>query len=150
MIVAIRKQMGKQTNSDADCFLPINSVSIQFNNQAGILSSATQQDLYQMAVKSGSNQSWYEFYGKANTSSSTLGATNVHTSGSILCLEFGRDIQLPEDFYASGSLGNFNLQVQLNVLNNTENNIDNTNPYEIVLITMNSGVFVCERGTSQV
>ena len=150
LIVAVRKQMGQQKNNDADCFLPINSVSIQFNNQAGILSSATQQDLYQMSVKSGSNQSWYEFCGKANTSASNTASAIVKTSGSILCLEFGRDIQLPEDWYASGSLGNFNLQVQLNVLNNTEDNIDNTNPYEIVLITMNSGVFVCERGTSQV
>ena len=70
------------------------------------------------------------------------------TAGSYLCLEFGKDIQLTEDFYAAGSLGNFNLQVQLNLANYNSYDYDAAHPCEIVLITMNSGVFVCERGTS--
>jgi hypothetical protein len=60
-------------------------------------------------------------------------------------LEFGKDIQLIEDFFASGSLGNFNIQVQLTV-DNYNQSIGST--VEMVMITMNSGVFVCERGTS--
>ena len=62
-----------------------------------------------------------------------------------MILEFGKDINLSEDFYAAGSLGNFNLQLNLTVLNNTSAALTQL---EIVLITMNSGVFVCERGTS--
>ena len=72
----------------------------------------------------------------------------VSTVGSYLCLEFGKDIQLTEDFYAAGSLGNFNLQVQVDVANYNLYAYNSTNPCEIVLVTMNSGVFVCERGTS--
>jgi len=72
----------------------------------------------------------------------------VPTVGSYLCLEFGKDIQLTEDFYAPGSLGNFNLQVQLSVANYNLYAYDSQSPCEIVLVTMNSGVFVCERGTS--
>ena len=152
LVIAVRKRLADQTNQDTDSFLPINNVSIQFNNQAGILSSATKYDLFDMCVKNGSNQTWYEFNGEAYSASATGTTGNVHTSGSILMLEFGRDIQLPEDFYASGSLGNFNIQCKVNVTNNTGVNINGSGQpqYEIVLITMNSGVFVCERGTSQV
>lgn len=71
----------------------------------------------------------------------------VPTCGSVLVLEFGHDIQLVEDFFAPGSLGNFNIQVQLSCSNQTEK-IARGADYRLVMITMNSGVFVCERGTS--
>lgn len=45
LIIFSRKVMSNQTNSDSDCFYPITGLSIQFNNQAGILSSAQPQDL---------------------------------------------------------------------------------------------------------
>ncbi len=150
LVIAVRKQMSKQTNNDSDCFLPINNVSINFNNQAGILSGSTKWDLFDMSVKNGLNQSWSEWGGEAYVGSGSASSANnfVRTSGSVLVLEFGRDIQLPEDFYASGSLGNFNIQVQVNVKNNT--NTDTNADYELVLITIESGVFVNERGSSQV
>ncbi len=150
LIIAVRKTMGQQQNNDADCYLPISGLSIQFNNNAGILSSATAYELFDMSVKNGSNQTWYEFSGEAYSSSVTATDGVVKTSGSIVVLEFGKDIQLTESYYAPGSLGNFNLQVNVNVKNNTNVAINNTNPYELVLITMESGVFVNERGTSQV
>lgn len=145
LILCVRKQMTRQTNTDPDCFLPIRGVSINFNTNAGILSSASTQDLYRMSVDAGSNQSWQEFYGYASQGQNNLS----RTSGSLLILDFGTAIQLIDDFYAAGSLGNFNLQIQLYVHNNTGAQID-ANTYEICLMTMNSGVFVCERGTSQV
>lgn len=150
LIFAIRKAMGKQNNHDTDSYLPITGCSIQFNNNAGILSSATQYELFDMSVKNGSNQTWYEFSGSAYSASSSTNKV-VNTSGSVVILEFGRDIQLVEDYYAPGSIGNYNLQIKVDFLNNTNVAIDNSaNEYELVLITMNSGVFVCERGTSQV
>ena len=59
-------------------------------------------------------------------------------------LEFGKDIQLTEDYYSAGSLGNFNLQLTIQCYNQFSYEI----VPEIVLITMNSGLFVNERGTS--
>jgi hypothetical protein len=56
-----------------------------------------------------------------------------------------RHVQLSESYYSCGSLGNFVLNIVLNVANQSSQEL--VNP-EIVLITMNSGVFVCERGTS--
>lgn len=146
LIIFVRKQQSAQSNSDPDFFLTIKGISINFNNQSGILASATQQDLYRYSAENGSNQSWYEFSGGANVIDPASGVgRRVPTSGSMLVLEFGKDIQLVEDFYAPGSLGNFNLQMNITVENQTAVAQANC---EIVVITMNSGVFVCERGTS--
>lgn len=148
LILFVRKAMSDQRPWDSDSFLVINNVSINFNNMSGILASATQQDLYRYSVENGSNQNWFEFSGKTNKSSSGGGGgSTMPTSGSLLILEFGKDIQLVEDFYASGSLGNFNLQINMTVTNQSSSQLANT---EIVLITMNSGVWVNERGTSTV
>jgi hypothetical protein len=148
IVLFVRKAMGDQRAYDSDSFLVINSLSINFNNMSGILASATQQDLYRYSIENGSNQSWYEFSGVANKSSSaTGGGLSMPTTGSLVILEFGKDIQLVEDFYASGSLGNFNLQINMTVSNQSNVALPNT---EVVLITMNSGVWVNERGTSTV
>lgn len=145
LIIMCRKPMSSQRWTDPDAMLCIKGISINFNNQSGILASATQQDLYRYSVENGSNQSWQEFSGCANFVDAASGTgRRVATSGSCLILEFGKDIQLSEDFYASGSLGNFNLQIQLQVYNQMDYNITP----EIVLVTMNSGIFVNERGTS--
>ena len=67
-------------------------------------------------------------------------------------LDMGRHIQITEDYYAAGSLGNFNLQFTLDVSNYTEVPFNQVvaapMPIEMVLITLNSGLFVCEKGQS--
>lgn len=109
-----------------------------------ILASATQQDLYRYSVENGYNGSWQEFSGFSTVPDPTTGfARKIPSSGSLLILEFGKDIQLTEDYYSAGSLGNFNLQLNLQVYNQFPYDISP----EIVLITINSGVFVNERGT---
>jgi len=134
----------------ADVALPIQSISINFNNNSGILASATQQELWQMSKNNGANTTWPEFCGwgtSVNNNGDGLVVAAVPLSGSYLILEFGKDIQLTEDFYAAGSLGNFNLQCDIVASNNTTYPIGDGD-VELVCITMNSGVFVCERGTS--
>jgi hypothetical protein len=62
-------------------------------------------------------------------------------------LNFAEVIQLTEEYYAPGSLGTFNLQMQVTCQNNQF--LDwGAGTYELVIIPMNSGVFVNERGTS--
>lgn len=156
LIIFCRKTLATQTPTDSDSFLPIKRVRINFNNQSGILSGATQQDIYSMSIANLSNQSWYEFSGKANVRQPgglVAGPTPfIPTVGSVLVLEFGKDIQLVEDYYAPGSLGNFQLQFQVDVDNFTGSAINGTgNPqYELVVITMNSGVLVAEKGTCSI
>lgn len=145
LIIQLRNPLSTSAWGQPDAFLGIRGISINFNNQSGILASATQNDLYRYSVENGSNQSWQEFSGFATVPDPTSGmGRKIPTSGSLLILEFGKDIQLTEDYYAPGSLGNFNLQINIQAYNQF--------PYaitpEIVLITMNSGIFVNERGTS--
>jgi hypothetical protein len=52
-IINIRKPMTSQTIFDADAFFKINNISINLNNQSGLLSSATAYDLWRMSVKNG-------------------------------------------------------------------------------------------------
>lgn len=158
LIVMVRKVLGNQTAGDADACLPIKAITINFNNQSGILASATREDLYRMTKDNCSTLNWYEFSGLVSDSrlsnQGNAGGviysnafTTVPTIGSFLVLEFGKDIQLVEDFYAAGSLGNFNLQMRVTTENSNEYAFA-ANELEMVVITMNSGVFVNERGTS--
>ncbi|MFM7984648.1 MAG: major capsid protein V20 domain-containing protein, partial [Candidatus Fonsibacter sp.] len=71
----------------------------------------------------------------------------VPTTGTILVLNFAEVIQLTEEYYAPGSLGTFNLQINLQVQNN-QNEDWPGDSYEMVIMALNSGVFVNERGTS--
>ena len=84
---------------------------------------------------------------KHSTAGANLGVQYVPTTGTILVLNFAEVIQLTEEFYAPGSLGSFNLQLQVTVENNQNYNWAG-NEYELVIMVMNSGVCVNERGTS--
>lgn len=145
LIIQVRNPLSQMAWGQPDAFLSIAGISINFNNQSGILASATQQDLYRYSVENGSNQSWFEFSGYSNIPDNATGVgKRIPGAGSLLILDMAKDVQLTEDYYASGSLGNFNLQVNLQVYNQFGYQI----APEIVLITMNSGLFCNERGTS--
>ena len=151
LIICVRKQISKQTLYDSDHFLPISKIVVNFNNKAGLLSSATQWDLWRMSVESGSNSTWSEFKGVAAVGGALgkypEGYNEIPLVGSVLCLEMGNHIEL-DDVFSAGSIGQFQLQFQLDI-ENFSNEAFQPNDLEICLITMNSGVFVLERGTSQ-
>lgn len=143
-IVVARKPMSMQKVGDSNSFLKIDAVSINFNNQSGLLSGASAQDLWRLSKRNGSSQSWLEFSGKAYDNNSFNGdGSNLATTGSILVLNPSLDMSLP-DMFTCGSLGNFNLQMKVTVTNQTDEAI----PFEICIIAVNSGVFVTEQGTS--
>jgi hypothetical protein len=147
LIIFARVKQSDQTPSINDVFMAIQGISINFNNNAGILSSASTADLYRYSVEAGNNQSWIEWCGNSYDATGLAQATTqTPTVGSVLALDFGRHIQLIEDYYAPGSLGNFQIQFQLDVVNQSASNLIP----ELVLITVNSGVFVTERGQSSV
>jgi len=151
LIVGIRR-IGDDTysvdGSTPDAFLPISGVSINFNNQSGILSSATPYQLWAMGNENGANLSWLEHSGVCNFGvAPAVGAgkgKTVATCGSVLVLEFGKDINLTQDYLAAGSLGNFLLQMNVTA----KNTYADTASFEMFIITVNSGLFVSERGTS--
>jgi len=181
LIICVRKPPSTLNCGDTDSYATIKGISINFNNQAGLLSSMTPEQLFRNSVQSGlANMSWDEFCGStvsvcgtrsadggivglrsaftgvganlsapvvANVATGNAGFQYSATTGTILVLNFAEVIQLTEEYYAPGSLGTFNLQLAVQAVNNQNHNWE-AGTYELVIIPMNSGVFVNERGTS--
>jgi len=139
--VFFRKRLSTQSPTDPDVVPVITNISINFNNNSGILASSTTQDLFRYSVEAGSNQSYQEFIGQAYGKDSQV----IPTVGSYLMLDFATVINLIEDYYAPGSLGNFQLQFNTTVYNQTGAEIP-ASGLEMVLVVINSGVMVTERG----
>ena len=149
-IINIRKPMNSQTIQDASAFMTINNVSINLNNQSGLLSSASAYDLWRMSVKNGSTQSWAEFGGLAQQSNSTIGIGSfVDTTGSLLIIDPAYDLSLP-DYITSGSLGNYNFQFQVGVTNTLVATGGAALTPEIVVVAVNSGIMTTQQGVSAI
>ena len=144
-IINVRKPMSSQKWTDSSSFLTINSISINLNNQSGLLSSASQYDLWRMSVKNGSTQSWAEFSGQASIGSADGLGEVVPSTGSLLVINPAYDLSLP-DYISCGSLGNYNFQFQCNV----SNQFSETITPEIIVICVNSGIFTTQQGVSAV
>jgi hypothetical protein len=209
LIVFIRKPMSQQDNNDTDSFWSLQNISINWNNNSGLLSSATPQQIWQMTTEAGNPQSWIEFSGRSanafmlpycggipltlaqgppvtgttgnaggigdplnygrllpTPALSTFGEYGIGCAGSLVVLDFARHIQLVEDYYSCGSIGNFNLQITGSWRYDTyvggqgapqqdptsvDPSLTATPPsvsQEMVIITVNSGIQVNEKGTT--
>ena len=177
LIVFVRRQNAGLSCTDTDNYLTINKISINWNNQSGLLASYTPEQLYQASIASGlNNLTWEEFRGltmsvagttDANSArsepkgplglrgvgavgtnaASFLGYKFIPTTGSILVLDFAKVIQLSDEYYAPGSLGQFNLQLSVNCTNNQA--VDFTGAAtELVIMPLLSGCMVNEKGSS--
>ena len=144
-IICVRKPMNLQTPKDSDSFFKINSVQISLNNQSGLLSTATNYDLWRLSCEAGSSQSFLEFGGYASNNALSGAGTDIPTTGSLLVLAPSQCLSLPA-MLSSGSIGQFNFQITLNVTNLGSATITP----EIVIITANSGIMVNQSGSSAV
>jgi hypothetical protein len=146
-IINIRKPMSSQTIQDTSAFLTINNISINLNNQSGLLSSASAYDLWRMSVKNGSTQSWAEFGGLAISKDPTSGdGQGIATTGSLLVINPAYDLSLP-DYITCGSLGNYNFQFSVGCTNTLFET--NLSP-EICVIAVNSGIMTTQQGVSAI
>jgi hypothetical protein len=161
LIIFLRRKNGTIECTDTNASAILQSVSINWNNQSGILASATQDQLWRFSVEAGSTQTWEEFSGVANVYSQssvqpfsynngTVAGGNFFKQqkamvGSYLMLDFAKHINITEDYYAPGSLGNFNLQVNMQWASNA---LVERKEMDLVIITVNSGLFVTEKGQS--
>jgi len=96
-----RRNEATSTYETSDSFLGIDAVSIQFNNEAGLLSGATKQDLFEMSSRNGCNLSYPAW---------------TKYRGSVLALEMGKDIGLVDGLAPSVN-GQFTLQAQVTFRN---------------------------------
>ena len=147
ILICARVPMSSQNWNYTSSFLTINQISINFNNASGLLASATQQDLYNLSFRNGSAQSFYEFRGFADINDNATGGVDaVPTTGSLLVLNPVYDFSLPS-YLSSSSLGQYQFQFNINVTNQYDFSV--VQP-ELCIITINSGIFATQQGTSQI
>jgi hypothetical protein len=124
-------------------YYSITSAQISFNNISGILSSCTQEQLFNISKRNGSQQSYSDFLGEAIIADDdTTGV--VPSQGSILVVKPAYDFNLPS-FLSGGSLGQFGLQIRLSCKNYTTYNFTQS---QMVVITVNNGIMVTQQGSS--
>jgi hypothetical protein len=196
LIIFVRPDQAYRNSSIYnDWVFAIKNIVIQWNNHAGILANASQEQLFHMSKEAGSNQDYLSFKGVSNVvkdkqagpmgfnfmamgvNSGTADASQLGiqvgtvfptpgqstTIGSYLMLDLAKHLELGESFNAPGSLGSFQLQFNVQIENymsssvgGVENNTQNTSSLldvplagiipEIVVIPVNSGIMVTERG----
>lgn len=151
-IITARVPMSQQDYSNTMSQFVIQNISINLNNQSGLLSSASQYDLWRTSSRNGSSQSWAEFSGQASTYTNSV-SSNIATTGSILVLSPPYDLSLP-NYISSGSLGNYNFQFSVTLANQFPQSLltqfGGAIPIEICVVCVNSGIFSTQQGVSAV
>jgi hypothetical protein len=152
IMVLIRPQykVNNPFHSNNLCF-PLSKLEITFNNVAGLLSSHNQNDLYVMSRRNGSQQTWNEFIGVCKDHNNN----DIRSLGSIIVIDPVRDLGLT-DFLTSGSLGQFSFQCSAtytNILNHvnapqTAAAPSSFNDAELVVIAINAGIVITDKGVS--
>jgi len=157
--------------TQADSYIPISGVSVNFDNYSNLCSNYTQEDLYACSVAAGLDMDFSQFRGYARSNIGTVipqysaGTTFFDTkttpsplvqlTGSPVLLRMGQDIPLSSGL-APGTLGNYSVQVTLT--------LDNTNGFyswlsqipqasqnvSITIMGVNSGFFESCKGSSAI
>jgi len=117
-----------------DTFFRIDSVSIQFMNQNGLLASASTQQLFLMTRGNHSKMNWVQYSGGPSNSAGL--APTISTVGSVLCIEFATNIGLASNL-APGTIGQYQLQVEVRASNISNRTIAPT----MYLVPVLEGVF---------
>jgi hypothetical protein len=133
--------------TQGDFHLPISKVSVNFDNFSGLLSTYSEEELYAMSYKNGLELDWNAFVGQGNlVGQGVVGdATGAGLVGGFLVMRPGRDIPLSEGL-APGVVGNYTLQLNMDVYNNTGSAVS---AYSIYVLTINSGFFESISGSSR-
>jgi len=145
--------------TQGDWSLPITGISMNFDNFSGLLSTTTQQQLYQMSIKNGLDMDWAEWSGLGRVPSissqalaGTIAAPAAGKSGQVglvggpLVLRPGRDFALSSGM-APGLVGNFTLQFNITCQNFTGSAQASPNIY---VVPISSGFFETIKGSSRV
>jgi hypothetical protein len=79
MYLFVRRRRQDSNYSTADAFAGIQRLSVLWNNQSGLFSNATQQDLFEISRRNGLNMTYPQF---------------KKYRGSVVCVEFGTQLGL--------------------------------------------------------
>lgn len=143
--IYVRESENALTNSAAltDTFFRINSVSIQYFAENGILSSASPQQLYKISADNGCNMTFTQWYptgvyktGVMPSGAGPLAPPAVYTIGSVLCVNPSFDFGL-SSLDSSGKLCQNMVAVTMNVTNISGRTITP----ELLIVPVYDGIF---------
>jgi hypothetical protein len=149
MLLMYVKPTAYTNASYGDWYYPITAISLNFDNFAGLLSSHTAEQLYQMAVHNGLEMDFNEWIGKARNGNGGTNLTNggqfIQTVGGMLVLRPGQDFGL-QTGQAPAIIGNYTLQFNVTC----QNWFANSGNYQLYVISVNSGFFETLAGSSRI
>jgi hypothetical protein len=141
-----------------DFVLPIESISINFDNFSGLLSNMTQYQLYKMSYNNGVNMDFNTWSGESRARSSNsvaltqagnaTGSPYLSLAGGPLVLRPGRDFALQAG-QAPGLVGNFSLQMNLTVGNQFHQTLS-AGSVALYVVPISSGFFETIKGSSRI
>jgi hypothetical protein len=157
LLVIYVKPPSYANSTNGDWSLPITSMSLNFDNFSGLMSTMTQKQLYQMSVRNGVDMDWSEWSGLGNVpfnnshdlTTFTLAVPDAGGQrgliGGPLVLKPGVDFPL-QTGQASGLVGNFTLQFTIGVQNFT----GSAQTPNIYTVPISSGFFETIKGSSRI
>ncbi len=122
-----RRSDATQTAYTTDTFAGILNITLTYGNRSGLLSTASQEQLYQVSLKNGLKMNFTEFANKI---------------GSVICLKPGEDIGL-DSLSASGKLDNQTLSLTVMVKNLSTESIF----FSLYVVVVNSGTVSMVNGS---
>jgi hypothetical protein len=126
---------------------PIDSISLQWANRSGLLSSHTPEQLYMMSQSNGLKQTYEEWIGLATSARYASNYGKVPLTGGMLVLRPGIDFVL-EPGQAPGMVGNFVFQANIYVRNQLPTAW--ADPLRVCVLAVNSGFFATVYGSSTI
>ena len=157
LLVIYVKPASYDDATNGDWSLPITSMSLNFDNFSGLMSTMTQKQLYQMSLRNGVDMDWSEWSGLGNVPfNNSLDVTTQTLAvpvaggqrglvGGPLVLKPGVDFPL-QTGQASGLVGNFTLQFVIGVQNFT----GAAQTPNIYTVPISSGFFETIKGSSRI
>jgi len=143
----------------ADFTLPVQAISLNFDNFSGLLANHTQYQLYKMSVNNGLTMDFPTWCGESRSAplwsaDAALAATNAQgtpylaTSGGPLVLRPGRDFALQAG-QAPGLVGNFTFQATVTVGCQFANGIA-AGGVSLYVVPISTGFFETIKGSSRI
>jgi hypothetical protein len=143
----------------ADFTLPVQAISLNFDNFSGLLANHTQYQLYKMSVNNGLTMDFPTWCGESRSSATwsvdaglasanAVGTPYTSTSGGPLVLRPGRDFALQAG-QAPGLVGNFTFQATVTVGCQFVNGIA-AGGVSLYVVPISTGFFETIKGSSRI
>lgn len=146
-MIFAKPQIANYGVNDADWLFPTTKISINFNNFSGLMNTYSIEQLYHMSVQNGLECDFEIFSALATIAPNQALTNSANLCGAPLIIRPGKDFALSQGL-ACGVNGNFNLQFDLTITNNTANAYNGT--ALIYLVAVNSGYFESHGGSSRI